>query len=387
MGSNDLGNVRAASGLHSVWGRVIDANGNPVPRAEVYWVAAEHGGRETVELYETHWVALADADGRFWAPGLPSGPGLLVPDLQRTAVAGDKVRIGDAMRVTLPLPEGELVVPFPHMPNSFAAIRGRLQDQVDGSPLVGHVVLLGTPTGAVLRQTATGPDGTFGFGFLQPGKYLIAAVHSVRHVGGAGPAELAGGQTANVQLGLPRREPGPRHVVRVQVEDELGLPVGGVPVQFSMPDFQPVIVPTDEEGVAQASDLPVRPDKVMVGVLEFSPRGTLVPPGEPGVPIDLGISLQRTVRMQVAVRDAETGKALRHANICVSHGGGDYWNWGGVLPPPGAPQKDHQDVVVLPGRVTVRAESPGYESGRQEIEIVPGVEPPTVVLDLAPRAA
>jgi hypothetical protein len=71
----------------------------------------------------------------------------------------------------------------------------------------------------------------------------------------------------------------------------------------------------------------------------------------------------------------------------VSHGGGDYWNWGGVLPPPGVPEKDHQEVVVLPGRVTVRAESPGYAGGREEVEVTAGLEPPQVVLELVPRGA
>jgi hypothetical protein len=125
---------------------------------------------------------------------------------------------------------------------------------------------------------------------------------------------------------------------------------------------------------------------VLVGVLEFSPRGVFVPKGEPGVPTEVTISLQRTVPLRVAVRDAETGKPLRHANVCVSHGGGDYWNWGGVLPPPGAPERDHADIVVLPGRVTIRAESPGYQGAEQHLEVKAGVDAPSVTLDLVHRA-
>ncbi|MCE9637084.1 MAG: hypothetical protein K8T90_15375 [Planctomycetes bacterium] len=36
--------------------------------------------------------------------------------------------------------------------------------------------------------------------------------------------------------------------------------------------------------------------------------------------------------MRVAVLDASTGKPLRHANVLVTHGGGDLWIVGGVLP-------------------------------------------------------
>ncbi|MCE9635790.1 MAG: hypothetical protein K8T90_08805 [Planctomycetes bacterium] len=389
MGPPDQREVSdGSSGRHSIWGRVVDANGKGVPRAEVYWVAARHAGKESVELFETHWVALADAEGRFWAPGLPSGRCLLVPDFQRIAVAGDKVRLDHAMPVTLPLPEGELVVPLPYSGASFVVIRGRVYDEADRSPIAGHLMAVLDPEKrAVVRQMVTGPDGSFAFGLLRPGKYVLGALGTSRYLGGGNPVELTGGQTVNAQVGLHRRPAGPRHIVRVRVEDELGLPVTGVPVQFSVPDIETLVVPTDEEGRAEATDLPERPTAVMVGVIEFSPRGTVVPPGDPGVPVELTISLQRTLRMRVAARDAESGKLLRHANICVSHGGGDYWSWGGVLPAPGAPEKDHSDVVVLPGRVTVRAESPGYEGARQEVEVTSGMDAPSVTLDLVHREA
>lgn len=381
------GNSANSASGHSVWGRVLDANGKPVPGAEIYWIAAEHAGRESVDLHATHWVARADADGRFWAPGLPSGPCLLLPDFQRIAVAGDTVRLEHALRVTLPLPEGEIVVPLPYSGISFVTIRGRVYDEADKSPVAGHLlVVLGADQKTVVRQMVTAADGSFGFGLLAQGKYVLAALGTSRHLGGGMPVDLAGGQIVNAQIGLHLRPPGPRHLVRVRVEDELGLPVVGVPVQICAPDMQPLVVATDTEGRAEAAGLPVRPTTVAVGVVEFSPRGVVVPPGETAEPIDVSISLLRMAQVRIAVRDAETGKALRHANIFVSHGGGDYWNWGGVLPPPGQSPKEHHDVAVLPGRVVVRAESPGYEGAHREFDVAAGADAPEITLGLARRA-
>ena len=47
MSPADRPDASSGAGMHSVWGRVIDANGKGVPGAEVYWVAAEHAGKET----------------------------------------------------------------------------------------------------------------------------------------------------------------------------------------------------------------------------------------------------------------------------------------------------------------------------------------------------
>lgn len=372
---------------HSVWGRVIDANDKGVPGAEVYWVGAQHAGAESVPLHETHWVALADAEGRFWAPGLPPGLCLLVPDFKRVGVAGDRVSLVHAMRVELPLPEGELIVRLPFSNRTFAMVKGRVYDETDKTPTAGQLLAILDPEGGkrYKREVLSGADGSFVFPLLPPGRFIFAVFGTERHLEGAHPIELAGGGTATVQIGLHRRPTSPLHVVRVRVEDELALPVVGAPVQFVAPNFQTRVVPADSEGIAEAS-LPVRPESVLVGVLEFSPRGAFVPQGEPDVPTEVTISLQRTVPLRVAVRDAATGKPLRHANVCVSHGGGDYWNWGGVLPPPGAPEKDHSEVRVLPGRVTVRAESPGYEGARQEVEAAAEMDALTVALDLLHRS-
>jgi hypothetical protein len=385
MNAADRPNAGSGAAMHSVWGRVVDATGKGVPAAEVYWVAAEHAGRQSVELHETHWVALADADGRFWAPGLPAGSCLLVPDFKRVGIAGDRVSLAHATPVTMPLPEGEFVLPLPFSAQTFAMVTGHIYDETDKTAVAGHLVALLDPEGGrkFKREVLTAPDGSFNFGLLHPGTYMLALDGTEKHLDGASPpAELAGGATMKVQIGVRRRAPGPRHVVHVRVEDELALPVVGVPVQFVAPNFRTLIVATDAEGRAEASDLPTRPETVLVGVREFSPRGVFVPPGEPGVPVEVTISLHRTTLLRVAVRDAETGKPLRHANIRVSHGGGDYWNWGGVLPPPGAPQPDHHDIFVLPGHVTVRAESPGYVGVRQEVEVVAGEDAPVVTFEL-----
>jgi hypothetical protein len=97
------------------------------------------------------------------------------------------------------------------------------------------------------------------------------------------------------------------------------------------------------------------------------------------------IVLEPTERLRIAVLDAASGRPLRHANVLVTHGGGDLWIWGGVLPPPDAPPKDRHDVEVRPGTVTVRAASPGFVATELQLEIEGGAGDAEATLRLVPR--
>lgn len=118
---------------HSVWGTISDPDGRPVGTADVFWVDAAHAGKATVGLFDAHRVAQADVHGRFWAPGLPAGPGILVPDFQRICVVGDQFQIAHGTSVALPM-DKEPALTFPHRRTEFGRVAGVVTDDVDGRP-------------------------------------------------------------------------------------------------------------------------------------------------------------------------------------------------------------------------------------------------------------
>jgi hypothetical protein len=98
------------------------------------------------------------------------------------------------------------------------------------------------------------------------------------------------------------------------------------------------------------------------------------------------VTLREAVPLQVTAKCAATGRPLRFANFHVTGGGADYWTWGGVLPPPGAPAPEFAGFMVPPGPVTIQADSPGYVAATRVVQILPDDDPAVVVVRLDPRA-
>jgi hypothetical protein len=370
---------------------VVDARGTPLPDAEIFWVDEEHARRETADLLHVHKVGQADPEGRFWAAGLPDGPGLLVPDYQRIGVTEDRVRLDRGTRMTLPMPEGadDIVVEFPVTAQSFGRILGTVYDSEDGTARAGETLFLVDSGGgaAFKRATDTGKVGAFVFPFLPPGKYLLAVMGTQRYLEGAVPVEVQAGKKVEARIGLHRRPAGPRHAVRVRVESPLGLPIPDAKVVLQAENYGSPALACGPDGVAEAAGYAVRPRTALASAPGYWPAGAVVPPGEPGVPVEVTVTLKEATVIRVSAQDAVTGRPLRHANLLVSSAGSDHWSWGGVLPPPGAPEPGYSEFQVLPGPVTVQAASPGYLVARREIEVPAGTEPTLVVVRLAPRPA
>src|SRR3990172_2961067 len=68
---------------HAVWGRVLDAAGEPAPGSLVYWL--DGGPRGPAPPLDLHPVGWAGVDGAFCAMDLPPGECLLVADCEEDA--------------------------------------------------------------------------------------------------------------------------------------------------------------------------------------------------------------------------------------------------------------------------------------------------------------
>jgi hypothetical protein len=375
----------------SLWGRVVDGGGTPLPGAELFWVDDEHARGATAALLHVHKVGQADAEGRFWASGLPEGPGVLVPDFQRIGVGEDQVRLDRGTRLTLPMAEGsdDLVLRFPVTPKDFARILGTVYDTVDGTPVAGHPLVLVDVEGGrkFKREADTGADGSFQFPWLPPGKFLLAVMGTHRYLTGAMPAEVAAGKKVEARIGLHRRPEGPRHAVRVRVEGPLGLPVPGAKVILRAENYATPALECGPDGSVEATGYAVRPSAVLASAPGYFMGAAAVPPEDPGGAVEVTVSLLEVARIRVSPRDAATGAPLRYANLFVKAGGAEHWWWGGVLPPPGAPAPDFTEFAVPPGPVAIHADSPGYREARRVVEVPPGDDPTLVTVPLEPRQA
>ena len=364
----------------TIWGCVLDTREHPLPGAEIFWVAPEHEGAESVSLLDVHRVAVTDEEGRFWAPDVPRGRCLLLPDFQRIGVVDDRVDVRHAAPVEPPLPEGtEVTLRFPFAPGSFGRVLGRLSDQETSLPVSGYLVgLIQRSTGRE-RQAVTGEGGELGFEFLEPGPYALVVPGSVDFLPGHTELDVVGGRKIEASIALHRRPPGPTHSIALLVEDELGLPVAGAHVELRYPNHIMASVETGDDGRAVASDLFAVPMVAVARANGFWPAAAKLVEGPAGPPA-ARLTLRRVTRIEVKVCDAADGRVLRYANVRVRHEGGDQWDWGGVRPAPGAPPREVHDAWVLPGPVTVRAEAPGYEGAEEAVVVPPEgrTEPVTV---------
>lgn len=253
------------------------------------------------------------------------------------------------------------------------------------APRRGHRSLFRDGETKPFRQVETTTSGEFDFPWLRSGKYLCAVWGTARQIEGTGPIDLKLNARIDLKIRLHRRPPGPRGSVRVRVEDRLGIAIRGASVNVVLPSVHVAPRTTDGDGRAEFANLPVRADRVLAVASGYWMAGTLVAPGPIDEALDVTIVLEPTARVRVAVLDAATGKPLRHANVLVTHGGGDLWIVGGVLPRRDETPKDHHDVEVRPGPVRVHASSPGFSDAEASLDV--GLEDDTadVTLRLAPQ--
>ena len=373
----------------SLWGRVLDGNGNPLPGAELFWVDEEHATGETTDLLHVHKVGEADAEGRFWAAGLPEGPGLLVPDFRRVGVANFRFRLDRGTRLRLPMAEGaeDIVLRFPATPAHFTAVRGEIRDGADGAPVAGHPIgiLDAEGKGTFKRDVLTGADGTFLVKPLDPGRYLLVLLGTDRFLPSMHPIEPEAGKVLTLRAGLQRRPPGPLHRFRVRVTTRLGIPIPGAGIALQANNYAIPVMTADAEGTADSVGCAVRPGVALASAEGFWPAGAAVPPGEAGGLEEVAVTLEEASVLLVSARDGRTKRPRRHANCRVAGGGGYNWQWGGGPPPPDAPAEEGAAFPVRAGEVRVSAESPGYRRADRVVRVEAGEDPEPVVIDMEAR--
>lgn len=211
----DLGTIAVEAG-RSVSGRVLDASGAPVPRAQV--AAGMILSGDGTQLYIESESILAkttstDDDGRYVLSGF--GP-------HNISVVAGKEGAGRALSVTVPRGGDSAVVDLVLQPVGGAA--GKVVR--DGQPLADTVVIA-NPIGAVGSNffVVTGPDGSFAFDALSPGDYFI---YPMLGGGGGQPKDMAmrflqvkAGVRASITLDA---SPGPGKLT-IAVDHDKGAPV------------------------------------------------------------------------------------------------------------------------------------------------------------------
>jgi RNA polymerase sigma factor (sigma-70 family) len=236
----DAGTITVAAG-RSISGRVLDANGTPVVKAQVAAGGLLTGGGK--ELYIASESPGAketqtDEDGRFSLDGFP--PAAI------TIVAGKDATRSESIRIP-PGPDSatlELVL----QPTTGAD--GKITR--DGKPL-GDTVIITNPIGAIGSNffTVTGADGTFALDALAPGTYVVFPMIGE---GGGRPkdmyvrrVDIALGKRAKVEIDAT---PGPI-TLTVNVKTSSGA-VGMAQVVA----LQAAIEPATMEDLRDASRLP-----------------------------------------------------------------------------------------------------------------------------------
>jgi len=375
----------------SVWGRVVDADGDPPPRSLVYWLAGDHRG-PALPL-DLHPVARTDPAGNFCAVDLPHGECLLAADCEAFGSGARGARSSEALRVVIPPEEaGELLLRYPFSRKQFARVRGFVRGKDDLRVLRGHKVVLVDPAtpnaGEKFRmETRTDREGDFEFPWVPPGNYALGVPGTLgRMDAGFLLNGLPAGAEPRLGIQVARRPPGgTRHAAVARCVDETGAPVPGAEVSILATNFHLPPLLAGEDGVARQGDLPVPPYAAVgrkPGHLEAGQ-----PFGAPGEgPGEVRLVLRRLATVRVVAVDGGTGEPLRRARVAIEHEGGVAENIEEILRPPAAVTPDGGfELAVLPGRVTIRAAYPGYGKAELPAEVSLDGSPDPFVIALTER--
>ena len=378
---------------HSLWGRVVDADGGRPPPSVIYWLRGDHGGAALpIDLHPVGW---SDREGRFCARDLPPGEGLLLADCEAYAAGLKGARRSAGERVTLPRSgaEGDLELRYPISRSDFASIHGRVAAAEDGRPLRGQSVQLAdTASGGVKfrMETRSDREGGFEFEWLPPGKYTIGVMATLARVteGGTLSKALRAGDRVACAFQVPKRPAGgPRFAAAVRCVDEAGAPVAGAEVMLQAVNFHALPLLAGEDGAVRTGEYPVLPFRAVATKAGYRTADAALEAKDGGARAEGTVVLRREAALRVVVLDDATGRPLPRARIAVEHPGGDIVENIDLRlnPPMRIPGDGGFDYAVLPGRADVTAGCPGYEPGDVSLDVAAGGVPEAVTLRLKPR--
>jgi hypothetical protein len=242
----DLGTITVAPG-RSVSGRVVDANGAPVPGATIAAGALLSGGG--AELYipdESIGARSTEADdaGRFSLDGFGNGA--------VTVVAG-KRDVGRSASLRLPPGPNSAVLELVLQPTT--GLAGRV---TRGGAPVADTVVIANPIGAISSNffVITGADGSFVLDALAPGPYVV---YPMLGGGGGRPkdmylrrVEVTLGVRAEVAIDVT---PGPVTLaIHLAADDGAAVPMASVLA------IQAAVDARTMEELRDGSRLPMTPD-------------------------------------------------------------------------------------------------------------------------------
>ncbi len=292
-------------------GRVTDASGRGIADAEVFRVKLdETGRRDSPSSFQwiTTLTRTAD-DGRFEAREQPAGSFLIAADWNGAMRRRRGLDLGGAVPASAA--DGEalsgLDVRLPVETARLATVRGVVHDEHGKAK---RNVQVNGP----MQRLYTDADGRFEMRGLQPGSVTVSASST-----GYAPArvtlDLSPGAAEEVELSLTFAEPGDL-VLEGRVLDEQDVPVADVPVFLAASRAGSRWARTDTDGTFRFASLAAKHAKTPVKVM-VSPHPerdlvkSLGPPQEVTVPSPgLTLRVQRSTRLHVLLRDAESGDPL-----------------------------------------------------------------------------
>ncbi|MFO0890256.1 MAG: carboxypeptidase-like regulatory domain-containing protein [Isosphaeraceae bacterium] len=231
----------------AIEGRVIDADGKPVPGAEVRLTKPDFG-----DFMGNERPQQAGPDGSFRLEQLD--PTDKIPVRVRSADATSDGAV--VIRPSDLNPPGKLTVTI--SPKSAARLTGRVVDQrgkpVEGAPvalwwnrlLVSEKAMKGMGLGSLLDQVKTGPDGRFQTAALWPGDRYHVAIDFKPYAKAETPeVPLSAGEVRDVgTIGLVESSA----IVAGQVVDSDGKPIAGAEVFNRGDGPKPVSTRTGPDG-------------------------------------------------------------------------------------------------------------------------------------------
>ena len=223
---------------HTLGGRVLDAEGQPVPSALVTAESPDEGGRWN------RFTTQTDSAGRFRLEGLPKGPFHL-------QVRDTLLGLGQFAEKAVPAGRDDLVLRFSRPLPRLGTLRIKLREAQSGAPVLAPVEIL-LESGNVRRQGARRSLDTFILAQAPEGEGTLT-VKAPGYVKKTSPVTVVADATTRVAVRL-------ESAIRVELDLEIEDAKEAGPGPFS-------VVVTGENGAARETPVPFGKKRLVLDTL------------------------------------------------------------------------------------------------------------------------